>query len=195
METLPNRSLFFGLCCGFLHGLCKVRAQQVPRGTGREFLSIWAHGFLREAESFSSSLDQQSTLDNPILRGRQKRHLHRIARKFGVRAQPVRRGSNSNKFNCTWQQSFGPKHRFAAAIELPVVNANGEEREEPTATGLGDLKLRARGMLWKGETFEHAAEVEITVLSARSEGVGEGQTVLRLVWGFPGELAEHTVLN
>lgn len=114
---------------------------------------------------------------------------------FEYRHDELQGGSNSNEFNFTWQQSFGHKHRFAAAIELPIVNVNDEGPEEPSATGLGDLKLRARGMLWKGEKFEHAAEVEITVPSATSEVLGYGQTVLRLVWGFSSQLAKHTLLN
>ena len=39
------------------------------------------------------------------------------------------------------------------------------------------------------------AEVEITVPSATSDVLGEGQTVLRLVWGFFGQLAKHNLLS
>ena len=52
-----------------------------------------------------------------------------------------------------------------------------------------------RGMLGKGEKFENAAGIEITLPSASNEELGEEQTVLRFVWGFSGQLSSHTLLS
>jgi hypothetical protein len=71
---------------------------------------------------------------------------------------------------------------MAAGIELPFVHATGGG-SEPSTNGLGDIKLDFRGMLGKYEKFEHAAGIELTLPSAATHVIGEGRTVLKIVWG------------
>lgn len=141
---------------------------------------------------------QPHALDNPILEeadGDQVvTHLDTHF-DFEYRHDQLDGGSNTNAYKFTFQESIGPTQRFAVAIELPFVNFNGGDPEEPEVTGFGDMKLRARGMIWKGEKFEHAAELELTLPSASNDALGEGQSVLRMVWGFSGQLTEHTLLS
>src|SRR5271157_3189174 len=89
---------------------------------------------------------------------------------------------------------FSPSGRMAAGIELPFVHFNGGNGE-PSGDGLGDIKLEFRGMLGKGEKFEYAAGIEITVPSASNDLVGENETVIRLVWGFSAQVTPHTLLS
>ena len=83
---------------------------------------------------------------------------------------------------------------MAAGIELPFMHFNGGAGE-PSGNGLGDIKLEFRGMLGKGERFEHAAGLEITVPSATNDLVGEDETVIKLVWGFSAQVTPHTLLS
>ena len=103
-------------------------------------------------------------------------------------------GSSSDRFRIDWLQSFGAASRMAAGIELPLVRFNGGNNE-PSGNGLGDIKLQFKGMLGKGEKFEHAAGIEITTPSASNDKVGEGETVLRVAWGFTQEITRHTLLS
>lgn len=100
---------------------------------------------------------------------------------------------DGNEIRLRWQQAIGKSKRMAASIELPFAHIS--EPENQSAGGLGDIKLEFRGMLSKGEKFEQAAGVELTLPSASSDALGEGQTVLRLVWGCSGQLTPHTVLT
>jgi hypothetical protein len=74
------------------------------------------------------------------------------------------------------------------------VHLNGEDME-PSANGMGDITLEFRGMLTKGEKFEQAAGIELTLPSASHDVLGEGQTVLKFVWGFSAQVTSHTLLS
>jgi hypothetical protein len=104
-------------------------------------------------------------------------------------------GSTGDSEYLVWLQSFGPSKRLAAGIELPVIYESG-----PAATGLGDIRLGFKGMLSKGERFEYAAGIEITLPSGSQKLIDEGhiidgQTVLGVAWGSTMQLARHTVLD
>ena len=103
-------------------------------------------------------------------------------------------GVSGDSYKFHWLQSFGPSHRMAAGIELPFAHVSAGGPDEPSATGLGDIVLDFREMLWKGEKFEHAG-VELTLPSASADAIGEGQTVLRLAWGCSGQLTAHALLS
>ena len=103
-------------------------------------------------------------------------------------------GANGDLVQVDWLQSFGPSSRLAAGIELPFMHFYGGNGE-PSGNGLGDIKLEFRGMLSKGERFEQAAGFEITVPSASNDLVGEGETVIKLVWGFSTQVTPHTLLS
>jgi len=103
-------------------------------------------------------------------------------------------GASGDLVQVDWLQSFGPSSRLAAGIELPFMHFNGGNGE-PSSNGLGDMKLEFRGMLSKGERFEQAAGLEITVPSASNDLVGEGETVIKLVWGFSTQVTPHTLLS
>jgi hypothetical protein len=94
-----------------------------------------------------------------------------------------------------WLQSFGPSKRLAAGIEFPVIYES-----LPGAAGIGDVMLEFRGMLSKGEKFEHAAVFQITVPSGTRQLIDDGhildgQTILTLGWGCSAHLAEHTEVS
>jgi hypothetical protein len=83
---------------------------------------------------------------------------------------------------------------MAAGIELPFEHASGEQGET-SVNGIGDIKLEFRGMLGKGEKFEHAAGIELTLPSASNDEIGEGQKVLTFIWGCSAQLTTHTLLS
>jgi hypothetical protein len=66
---------------------------------------------------------------------------------------------------------------------------------EPIVNGFGEMDVEFRAMLGKGEKFEHAAGIELTMPSASSNGLGTGQTVLRLAWGFSAPITSSTLLS
>src|SRR5208283_2888952 len=103
-------------------------------------------------------------------------------------------GSSGNRERIDWQQSFGPSGRMAAGIELPFVQFSGNNGE-PSGNGLGDIVLKFRGMLGKGEKFENAAGIEITVPSATNYQIGENETVIKVVWGFSAQVTPRTLLS
>jgi hypothetical protein len=50
-------------------------------------------------------------------------------------------------------------------------------------------------MLWRGEKFEHAAGLELTLPSASNDSIGEGQTVIKVLWGFAAQMTPRTLLS
>jgi hypothetical protein len=139
----------------------------------------------------------QDALDNPLLENANATRTITFIEPFvnlEYRHDALDGGVNTNTVYLRWLQSFGPKGRFAAGIELPFGNATAPEGE-PSGGGIGDIRLGFRGMLHKGEHFEHAAGIEITLPSASNDTLGEGQTVLKFIWGFSAELAKHTLLS
>lgn len=103
-------------------------------------------------------------------------------------------GINGDTAQITWLQPFGSAQRLAAGIEVPVAYMSAGSSGEHSATGVGDITLQFRGMLSKGEKFEQAAGIEVTVPSG-SPPLADGQTVLKFVWGFSAALARDTLLN
>lgn len=140
---------------------------------------------------------QQDALENPILeQDDEERNITYVESHvtFEYRHDEFDGGSNGDSFKTEWLQSFGPSHRMAAGIAPPFEHASGEQGE-PSANGTGDIKLEFRGMLGKGEKFEHAAGIELTLPSASNDEIGEGQTVLTFIWGCSAQLTTHTLLG
>lgn len=106
----------------------------------------------------------------------------------------LERGSYLNLVRARWLQAFGSSERFAASIEVPFTNFNGTG-QEPSTGGIGDLQVEFSAMLSKRERFEQAVGVQLTLPSASSNVIGEGQTVLRMMWGFSTPLTKHTLLS
>jgi len=102
-------------------------------------------------------------------------------------------GVDSNSIMVKWQQAIGATKRVAVSMELPFDHVS--EPENMSTGGIGDMKLELRGMLQKKEKFEHTAGVEVTLPSANNYILGEGQTVLRFIWGFSGQLTPKTLLT
>ena len=57
------------------------------------------------------------------------------------------------------------------------------------------MTVEFRGMLGKGEKFEHVVGIELTMPSASNDLPGTGQTVIRLAWGFSIQITSHTLLT
>jgi hypothetical protein len=131
-------------------------------------------------------------LENPILADADEQRLtymdSHVALKYNH--DKFEAGSNLDQIRVHGLQAFGPSKRFAAGIELPFLHCNGGATE-PSANGFGDMNVEFRAMLGKGETFEHAAGIELILPSASSNVLGMGQTVLRWAWAFPLSLP-HT---
>jgi hypothetical protein len=139
----------------------------------------------------------QRALENPLLEQEdEERNITYMEShiSFEYRHDRLDGGSSGDTMTTHWQQSFGSSHRMAAGIEVPIVHASGEQ-DEPSANGVGDIKLDFRGMIGKGEKFEHAAGIEITLPSASNDEIGDGEVVLRFAWGCTGELTAHTLLS
>lgn len=140
----------------------------------------------------------QDALDDPILeQADEERNITYMESHvaFKYRHDEFDGGSSGDSYKTHWLQSFGPHNRMAAGIEIPFAHASGEGQDEPSAKGIGDIKLDFRGMLGKGEKFEHAAGIELTLPSASNEEIGEGQTVLTFIWGCSGQLTTRTLLS
>ena len=112
---------------------------------------------------------------------------------FKYRYDSFEGGVAANEFRLRWQQAIGDSQRVAVAIEAPFLHVSGPENS--STGGFGDLKLELRGMLQKQEKFEQAVGVELTLPSASNEALGEGQTILKLVWGFSAQLARQTIFS
>lgn len=141
---------------------------------------------------------QPDALDNPILeQADEERNITYMESHvaFKYRHDDLDSGVSADSFKFHWLQSFGPSQRMAAGIELPFAHVSAGGPEEPSASGFGDIVLDFRGMIWKGEKFEHAAGIELTLPSASAGPVGEGQTVLKMIWGCSAQLTTHTVLS
>lgn len=113
---------------------------------------------------------------------------------FEYRHEAMDGGVTWDNFELQWQQSFGRSQRFAAGILLPFIRSI-EGQDQPSASGIGDIQLGLKGILGKGEKFEHAAGIELTVPSASRDVIGNGATVLRFAWGCSAQLTERTLLN
>lgn len=114
---------------------------------------------------------------------------------FEYRYHEFEDGSSGDSIYLHWLQSFGPSKRLAAEIEFPVIYESG-----PDAAGIGDITLKFRGMLGKGEKFEQVAGLAITVPSGSQGLIDEGhildgQTVLGVEWGCTAKLTEHTEVS
>jgi hypothetical protein len=103
-------------------------------------------------------------------------------------------GSSLDQVEVHWLQALGSSKRLAVGIEVPLVHLNSEDME-PSANGMGDIILEFRGMLTKGEKFEQAAGIELTLPSASHDVLGENQTVFKAVWGFSAQITSHTLLS
>jgi len=110
----------------------------------------------------------------------------------GYRHDRFPEGLNGDEIRFHWQQSFGPSSSLAAGIEIPFIDVRGEGS---SAAGIGDIHLDFRGMISKGERFEQAAGLEVVAPSASHELLDDGQTVLRLLWGFSGKITRRTTLD
>ena len=113
---------------------------------------------------------------------------------FEYRHEALDGGVDWNNFELQWQQSFGHSRRFAMEFLLPFIQAS-EGEDEPSASGVGDIKVGLKAMLSKGEKFEQAAGIEVTVPSASHDAIGDGETVLRFAWGCSVPLGAATLLN
>lgn len=165
-----------------------------PAGSSRQSGSAGSVGAQNPARANPA---QQDALENPILeQDDEERNITYVESHvtFEYRHDEFDGGSNGDSFKTEWLQSFGPSHRMAAGIALPFEHASGEQGE-PSANGIGDIKLEFRGMLGKGEKFEHAAGIELTLPSTSNDEIGEGQTVLTFIWGCSTQLTTHTLLS
>jgi len=135
-------------------------------------------------------------LDNILLEQADEEHItymdSHVALKYNHDAFEV--GSGLDRIRIHWLQAFGPSKRLAAGIEVPLLHLNGGETK-PNASGIGDMSVEFRGMLGKGEKFEHAAGIELTMPSASNDLLGTGQTVIRVAWGFSTQITSHTLLS
>jgi hypothetical protein len=139
----------------------------------------------------------QDALENPVLEeADEDRNITYMDSTvaFEYRREEMEGGSSWDNFELEWQQAFGHSRRLAIDIELPFIHASAGD-DEPSAGGTGDMKLGFKGILGKGEKFEHAAGVEVTLPSASRNAIGDGETVLRFAWGCSAQLTEHTLLN
>jgi hypothetical protein len=135
-------------------------------------------------------------LDNPVLtRADDEKVVPYIQSSvaFQYRHDKFDEGLRGDEIRIYWLQSFGPSRRFAAGIELPFINVRSQG--DPGVTGLGDIKLDFKGMISKNEKFEHAVALEITLPSSTHELLGEGQTVLKPVWGCSAQVTGRTLLS
>ena len=146
------------------------------------------------------SAAQQHAIDNPLLIEGDSENVitymqsHVEFVEFEYSHANFDDGASGDRFKFDPQQAFGSSQGFAAGIEVPIVHVSGDG-EEPAASGMGQLKLRFKKMIGKGENFENAAGTEVNTPSSSSNRIGEGQTVLRLVWGFSAEVTPRTLLR
>jgi len=182
----------------FLHG---AHAQDPPRRYGAaEQASAQQPASAAPAPTHAAVLATPSSdnaLDNATLEQADEEHnvtymQSRITFKYNHDA--YHGGGSGDGFEVNWLQSFGRSSRIAAEIEIPFMHFNGGTGEQ-SGNGIGDIKLEFRAMLGKGEKFEHAASFELTVPSASNDLVGEGETVITLLWGFSASLTPHTLLS
>jgi len=167
-----------------------VQAQQAPGSA--------AGGALQTAagQTRTAGVAQDLALDNQVLDEADGGEIityidTHVA--FKYRYDSFDGGVDSNSIMVKWQQAIGATKRVAVSMELPFVHLS--EPSNMSIGGFGDMKLELRGMLQKKEKFEHAAGVEVTLPSANNYILGEGQTVLRFIWGFSGQLTKKTVLS
>lgn len=167
-----------------------VQAQQAP-GSAAGGASQTAAG---QTQGNASAKNQ--ALDNQVLDevdGEQNITYMESHVGFEYRYDSLDGGVAKNSLKLKWQQAIGETKRVAVRMELPFDHVS--EPENMSTGGFGDMKLELRGMLQKKEKFEHAAGVEVTLPSANNYTLGEGQTVLRFIWGFSGQLTPKTVLS
>jgi len=165
-----------------------VQAQQAPGAGGA---SSQASGQTR-----ASGAAQDLALDNQVLDeadGEEKITYIDSHVGFEYRYDSLDGGVARNSLKLKWQQAIGATKRVAVSMELPFDHVS--EPENMSTGGIGDMKLELRGMLQKKEKFEHTAGVEVTLPSANNYILGEGQTVLRFIWGFSGQLTPKTLLT
>jgi len=177
----------------------RARAQEPPTGDtlGQPASPQPSTGSSSSGGQLNATPRNETALDNPVLvQADEERNItymrSRVTFQYGHEAYDG--GSSGDRVLVDWLQAFGPSGRIAAGIEFPFVHYNAGNAE-PSSNGLGDIKLQVRGMIGRGEKFEHAAGLEITVPSASHEPIGEGETVLKVVWGFSMQLTPHTLLS
>ena len=147
--------------------------------------------------SSSAAPRQETALDNPVLeQADEERNIISIQSRlsFTYDHDACDGWASFGCFRVNWLQSFGSSHSLAAEIELPFAFYDGGN-SEPSSHGLGDITVKFIDMLDQGEKFEHAAGIEITAPSASSHLIGEGETVMKLVWGFSTQVTPHTLLS
>jgi hypothetical protein len=109
---------------------------------------------------------KQTALNNPLLvETDEERNLTAMEPRieFEYRYDRFDGRINGDMGTITWLQSFGSAQRLAAGIELPISYQSAGGPGEHSATGIDDITLQFRGMLSKGEKFEQAAGIEVTV--------------------------------
>ena len=185
------------ILAAFVLRLVEASAQQPPAGNTKELPQ-------QPAASTSSSKhvvapiapDPNDALENTVLDDADAAHITYMDPHLALKYNHDRfeGGSTLDRTRVHWLQAFGPSKRLAAGIEVPFLYFNGGEME-PNANGIGDLTVEFRGMLGKGEKFEHVAGIEFTMPSASNDLLGAGQTVMRLAWGFSAQITSHTLLS
>jgi Putative MetA-pathway of phenol degradation len=156
------------------------------------------------AISFAASLaflaaaqTARDALDNPVLTRADEEDVVPYIESyvaFRYRHDSFDEGLGGDELRIHWLQSFGPSSRFAAGIELPFISVRGG-KGDPDETGLGDIKLDFRGMVSKGEKFEHAFGIDVTLPSSTHLLLDDGQTELKPVWGFSAQVTGSTLLS
>jgi hypothetical protein len=154
--------------------------------------------------SLPSAPSQEDALENPVLEQADEDDKvtgleSRIA--FTYDYAGFDGGASGDYLRFEWVQAFGPGKRLAVKVEFPFFIRFDGGAGEPNANGVGDTLVEFAAMLGKGEKFEHAAAVEVTAPSASDSLVrlgvlgGEGETVIRVAWGFSAQVTPHTLLS
>ncbi len=102
-------------------------------------------------------------------------------------------GYESDRFRLSGQQALD-RNRFSLGYELPFLDLRGGAAPS-SGPSLGDIKLSLNAGLGRWDRFTNAATIEATLPSASEPGLGLGQNLLRMAWGFSIPLARETVLS
>jgi hypothetical protein len=147
-------------------------------------------------QSPGTPVPPNGALQNPVLDEADERRVITYVESFAAfkyRHDALEGGVDTDGFEFDYQQAFGQNHRFAAGIQLPLTHADAPGAT--SANGLGDITLTFRGEISKDEKFEQAAGLELTVPSATNNVLGDGQTVLKMIWGFSAQLTRRTLFS
>ena len=172
-------------------------AHQPPAGNTQESPQQTAATTSSSKQSVAPTAPNlNDALENPVLDNADEEHITYMDSHLALKYNhdEFEGGSRLDRTRVHWLQAFGPSKRLAAGIEVPFLFFNAGEME-PNANGIGDITVEFRGMLGKGEKFEHVAGIEFTMPSASNDLLGAGQTVMRLAWGFSAQITSHTLLS